>query len=180
MGLFDRLLGSRSSTVKITDSAKPAQPAKDEAAFFLDSDASSSLGNVEFMRRSNTIRRTFPGNADSPGEKELVVEVGSMEARIEASTPGLAGESTETDTSVDLTGGIPKPVKKTFAQPMSQAELNQRMKGAAVAVNAPVAAPPAARRASAADSAESTASSSQGGKPGDINPFKSMARDLQA
>jgi len=181
MGLFDRLLGSRPSTEKVSDAGRAAKSKKEEEAFFLDSDASSSLGNVEFMRRSNTIRRTFPGNADSPGEKEMVMEVASMEARLEVSTPGLAGESLESDTRVDLTGGIPKPVKKTFAKTMSQAELDQRKRGAAVAVNAPAAAAPAPRQASTTEpGSDQPRITQQGGKPGDINPFKSMAKDLQA
>jgi hypothetical protein len=178
MGLFDRLLGSRASE-KANQPAPVSKPKQEETTFFLDSDASSSLGNVEFMRRSNRIRRTFPGNADSPGQKELVQEVASMEARLEASTPGLAGATINDDTAVNLTGGVPKPVKKTFAQPMTQAELDQRKKGAAVAVNAPAAAP-AARKASADAAASQPGSSQPGGKPGDINPFKAMARDLQA
>jgi len=180
MGLFDRLLGSRSSSVQVSNAGQAPKAKKEETAFFLDSDASSSLGNVEFMRRSNTIRRTFPGNADSPGEKEMVMEVASMEARLEVSTPGLAGESLETDTRIDLTGGIPKPVKKTFAQTMSQAELDQRKRGSAVSVNAPAAAAPTPRQASTAESAsDQPLISQQGGKPGDINPFKAMAKDLQ-
>ena len=59
--------------MSVTGAAKPAK--KQEEAFFLDADASSSMGNVEFMRRSNTIRHTFPGTASSPGDKELVEEV---------------------------------------------------------------------------------------------------------
>jgi hypothetical protein len=179
MGLFDRLLGSRASE-KANQPAPVSKPKQEETTFFLDSDASSSLGNVEFMRRSNRIRRTFPGNADSPGGKELVQEVASMEARLEAKTPGLAGESTDSDTAVNLTGGVPKPVKKTFAQTMSQAELDQRKRGAAVAVNSPAAAPAEARKASSEAAASQPGLSQPGGKPGDINPFKAMAKDMQA
>ena len=48
MGLIDRLLGGN-KPVSVTGAAKPAK--KQEEAFFLDSDASSSMGNVELMRR---------------------------------------------------------------------------------------------------------------------------------
>ena len=123
MGLFDRLLGGN-KPVSVTGAAKPAK--KQEEAFFLDADASSSMGNVEFMRRSNTIRHTFPGTASSPGDKELVEEVASMEMRREKATPGLGGVE-EKQEEINLTGGIPKPVKKTFAEQMSKAELDQRM-----------------------------------------------------
>ena len=51
MGLFDRLLGGNKSVT-----TTQAKPAKQEEAFFLDADASSSMGNVDFMRRSNTIQ----------------------------------------------------------------------------------------------------------------------------
>jgi hypothetical protein len=177
MGLFDRLLGSRSPSVKISGQAAAPKPKKDEETFFLDADAASSLGDVNFMRRPNTIRRTFPGNADSPGNKEMVAEVASMEAKLERMTPGLAGINPDTNVKVDLTGGVPKPVKKTFAQTMTKAELEQRKRGAAVAVNLPGPAP---RKAESGDQTndQPRITQQQGGKPGDVDPFKSMARDL--
>jgi len=177
MGLFDRLLGSRSSEVKISGQSQPAKAKKAEDAFFLEPDAAISLGDVNFMRRPNTIRRTFPGNADSPGQKEMIQEVASMEARLETMTPGLAGTSPDTDVDVNLTGGVPKPVKKTFAQQLSPAQLAQRMKGSAVAVNQPGAAP-SARQAKASDSDD--AATPAAGRAGSIDAFKSMAKDLNS
>jgi hypothetical protein len=135
------------------------------------------MGDVNFLRRSNTIRRTFPGNADSPGQKEMIQEVASMEARLETMTPGLAGTSTDTDVEVNLTGGVPKPVKKTFAQQLSPAQLAQRMKGTAVSVNQPGGAP-SARQAKASESED--AASPAAGRAGSIDPFKSMAKDLNS
>ena len=170
MGLFDRLLGGN-KPVSVTGAAKPAK--KQEEAFFLDADASSSMGNVDFMRRSNTIRHTFPGTASSPGDKELVEEVASMEMRREKATPGLGGE-VETEAEINLTGGIPKPVKKTFAEQMSKAELDQRKKGSAVATNSPGVAP----RKAASSEAQPQISSQQPSKPGDIDAFKGWVKDL--
>ncbi|MFN6338799.1 MAG: hypothetical protein ACK41W_08770 [Cyanobacteriota bacterium] len=184
MGLFDRLLGNRGTSrgasdregVRVAGSAAEANPKTSDNAFFLDPDASSTLGDVNFMRRSNTIRRTFPGNADSPGGKEMVAEVGSMEARLERMTPGLAGINPETETDVNLTGGVPKPVKKTFAQQMSPSQLAERLKGAAVTgVNTP-GAPASTRKATSG--ADESSSSPAGNKPGAIDPFKAMAKDL--
>lgn len=179
MGLFDRLLGSRSNEVKNSGKSEPAKAKKAEEAFFLDPDASTSMGDVNFMRRPNTIRRTFPGSADSPGQKEMIQEVASMEARLETMTPGLAGTSTDTDTDleVNLTGGVPKPVKKTFAQQLSPAQLAQRMKGSAVSVNQPGGAP-SARQAKASESED--AATPAAGRAGSIDPFKSMAKDLNS
>jgi hypothetical protein len=175
MGLFDRLLGSRSNGVKISGQSEPSKAKKTEEAFFLDPDASTSMGDVNFMRRPNTIRRTFPGSADSPGNKEMIQEVASMEARLETMSPGLAGTSTDTDVEVNLTGGVPKPVKKTFAQPMSPSQLAQRMKGTAVSVNQPAAAP-VARQAKPSEG--EPGSTLAAGRAGAIDPFKSMAKDL--
>jgi hypothetical protein len=179
MGLFDRFRGkaSSNSTPKVAGSAAEANPNRKDDAFFLDADSSASLGDVSFMRRSNTIRRTFPGNADSPGGKEMVAEVASMEARVEKMTPGLAGINPQ-ESEVTLTDGVPKPVKKTFAQPMSQAELDQRKRGSAVAVNAPGVAPatmkkPKLEQAQPADTTSKTTA-------GAIDPFKAMARDLNS
>jgi len=175
MGLFDRLLGSRSNGVKISSQSEPSKAKKTKEAFFLDPDASTSMGDVNFMRRPNTIRRTFPGSADSPGNKEMIQEVASMEARLETMSPGLAGTNTETDVEVNLTGGVPKPVKKTFAQPMSPSQLAQRMKGTAVSVNQPAAAP-VARQAKPSEG--EPGSTPAAGRAGAIDPFKSMAKDL--
>ena len=166
MGLLDRLLGGSKSVTGTT----PAKAAPKQESFFLDADASSSMGNVEFMRRSNTIRRTFPGTADSPGNKE---------SRLEKASPGLGG-ATSQDAEINLTGGVPKPVKKTFAEQISKAELDQRMKGSAVGVNVPGG--PAAIKKEKED-AEAGQSQSQFGsqstsKPGDINAFKGWAKDI--
>lgn len=172
MGLFDRLLGGSKSVTTNTQ----AKPAKKEDAFFLDADASSSMGDVNFMRRSNTIRRTFPGTAANPAGGERVEEVASMESRLEKMTPGLGGSVT-VEEEINLTGGVPKPVKKTFAEPMSKAELDQRMKGSAVAVNTPgVAAPKKA--SGAAEDSQPQISNPSSAKPGDINAFKAWAKDL--
>lgn len=179
MGLLDRLLGSKPASVN----PKPAAKQKpDEEPFFLDPEASSSMGNVDFMRRSNTIRRTFPGSADNPGFKEMIQEVASMEARVEKLSPGLPG-SDQNEVELNLTGGIPKPVKKTFAEKLSEAELNQRMKGSAVGVN--VTGGPAviqAEKARAAKAAEEqpAITNQAASKPGSIDAFKSMAKDLNA
>ena len=175
MGLFDRLLNSGGAAARPQEKPK-AKP--EVETFFLDADASSTLGDVNFMRRSNTIRHTFPGTASSPGNKELIEEVASMEAELKTATPGLGGVEPR-EAEVNLTGGVPKPVKKTFAKPMSAAELDQRKKGSAVAVNAPgAAAAPAARKKEAEAAAQPQISQLNTAKPGSIDPFKQMVRDL--
>ncbi|MFN9636864.1 MAG: hypothetical protein ACK55D_09140 [Synechococcaceae cyanobacterium] len=178
MGLFDRFRGNggAASGPKVAGSAAEANPTKKDDTFFLDADSAKSLGDVQFMRRSNTIRRTFPGTSDSPGQKEMVAEVASMEARLEKMSPGLAGINPE-EQEVTLTDGVPKPVKKTFAQTMTQAELDQRKRGSAVAVNAP-GVTPAALRKPKEETAQPSQTAPAAAKPGAIDPFKSMAKDL--
>lgn len=175
MGLFDRLLGAKAAK----SAAEANAPKKQDTSFYLEPEASSSLGDVSFMKRSNTIRHTFPGTLDSPGNKEMVAEVASMESRLEKATPGLGG-ATSQEAEINLTGGVPKPVKKTFAEQISKAELDQRMKGSAVGVNVPGG--PAAIKKEKED-AEAGQSQSQFGsqsasKPGDINAFKGWAKDI--
>ena len=183
MGLFDRLFATRDGNAA---APKTPQPKKEVETFFLDADASSSMGNGDFMRRSNTIRRTFPGSADSPGNKEMVAEVASMESRLERVSDGLGGQTSQPEPAFDLTRGVPKPVKKTFAQALSQAELDQRMKGSAMGVNVPggsaaIKQEQAQAQAQAAAMASSQVQISQqaSGKAGDIDPFKRMSREIK-
>jgi hypothetical protein len=180
MGLFDRLFATRTGNAT---APKTPQPKKEVETFFLDADASSSMGNVDFMRRSNTIRHTFPGTADSPGNKEMVEEVASMESRLERVSEGLGGQSSQSEQPIDLTGGIPKPVKKTFAQTMSQAELDQRKKGSAMGVNVPggsAAIKQEQAQAGAMGQGQPQISQQASGKAGAIDPFKQMVRDLNS
>ncbi len=178
MGLFDRLFSSGSGANSAPSGPKARKPAE---TVYLDADQASSLGDVNFMRRSNTIRHTFPGTADNPGNKEMVAEVASMEAKLEKMSEGLPGSEPQ-DSSMSLTGGVPKPVKKTFAQPMSQAELEQRKKGSALGVNVP-GGPAAIKKE--AEQAKAAAQTNQRqdsplntAKPGAIDPFKQMVKDL--
>jgi hypothetical protein len=178
MGLFDRLRGAKPAS-----SAAEANKPKSDDTFFLEPEASSTLGDVSLMKRSNTIRRTFPGTLDSPGTKEMVAEVSSMEARLEKVSEGLPGAGGD-EAGISLTGGVPKPVKKTFAKAMSQAELEQRMKGSAVGVNVP-GGPAAIKKekeeaAAAAPAVQPQISQLANAKPGAIDPFKQMVKELNS
>ena len=192
MGLFDRFR------------RKPGESDDSNKSFFLDADKSSSLGDVEFMRRSNTIRRTFPGTVENPGMKERIEEVASMEAQMAKVSEGLP-EAGGNQSVARVDPGVPKPVKKTFAQPMTQQELQDRMKGSALSTNvpgttsktAPIANPagsPAAHPSQPTQAApspqvapvaqspapKSTPSTAPGSaKPGSIDPFKDMLKDIR-
>lgn len=47
-------------------------------AFFLDNDESKSLGDIEYMRTPNTVRRTFAKKAGESEHKEFIQEVTAM------------------------------------------------------------------------------------------------------
>jgi len=183
MGFFDRLLNPRAAAPRTDTNQVQPKPAKKQDAFFLDSDTSTSLGDLSYMREAKTIRRTFPGTADSPGSKELVTEVDAMDLKVDVASEGLGGVS-KTEATVSVTQGVPKPVKKTFAEPMSQQELNQRLKGSALSgVNAPTpadAAPVARKTELKPEASASKPSSAQSAAPGSIDPFRAMVRDLNS
>jgi hypothetical protein len=167
MGLFDRFRRNPNEAAK--ESAK-------EKGFFLEPDKASSLGDVDFMRRSYSIRHTFPGTADNPGLKERVEEVDSMAARLEKVSDGLPGGASE-QAKVPKTSssGVPKEVKKTFAQQISQQEFESRIKGSAVAGTN---VPGSSSRTPAAGNPEPGPAISRTSKPGSIDPFRDMVKDL--
>ena len=183
MGLFDRLLNSSSDQNESEKGPKDKKPKQE--AFFLDSDSASSFGDRDYMRESKTIRHTFPGTLDSPGMKEMVTEVDSTDLKVDRRSEGL-GDQVVKKESVSVNTGVPKPVKKTFAETMTQSELDQRLKGNALiqaGVNATAApdAAPLARKQELKPKEEpkpSSSSAQKSNKPGSIDPFLSMVRDL--
>ena len=183
MGLFDRLLNSSSDQNESAQGSKAKKPKQE--AFFLDSDSASTFGDRDYMRESKTIRHTFPGTLDSPGMKEMVTEVDSTDLKVDRRSEGL-GDQVVKKESVSVNTGVPKPVKKTFAETMTQSELDQRLKGNALiqaGVNATAApdAAPLARKQELKPKEEpkpSSSSAQKSNKPGSIDPFLSMVRDL--
>ncbi len=189
MGLFDRLLNSSPKDDGQQDVPKDRAKPKAEA-FYLDSDASSSYGNVDYMREAKTIRRTFPGTVDNPGNKELVTKVDAKDVTVGTRSQGLGSEKPNEEPAIAslLSDGIPKPVKKTFAETMTQEQLDQKLKGNALrtaGVNTPMApdAAPVGRKEDLKPEPElqpntPSAQRSPSSKPGSIDPFKAMVRDL--
>ncbi len=185
MGLLDRLLNSNSDQTKPASGPKAEKPKPE--AFFLDSDSSSSLGDRDYMREPKTIRRTFPGNLDSPGNKELITEVDAMDLKVDKRTEGLGDVTSIKDDTSGINDGIPKSVKKTFAETITQSELDQRLKGSALTqrgVNTPSAkdAAPLARKEELKPKEESASASATSANKstaaGSIDPFRAMVRDL--
>ena len=167
MGLFDRFR------------RKPDEVVETNESVFLDADSSRSLGDVSFMRRSNSIRRTFPGTVDNPGTKERIEEVASNENRLERVSDGLP-EAGGASSAQRVDPGVPKPVKKTFAQTMTQEELENRLKGTAITgTNVPGSASKGVINPEPKPEAPKTpASTAPSAKAGSIDPFRKMVKEL--
>lgn len=59
--------------------AEDRQPTQNGGAYFLSADDAKSFGNVEFMRKEITIKRTFPKTLKSD-RGEVIRQISSMEA----------------------------------------------------------------------------------------------------
>ena len=160
MGLFDRFR------------AKPGQAENtSDKPFFLDNDAAQTVGDMSYLRSSNTIRHTFPKSASSPEGGEVVQEVGALDSRVTKATGGVpearaaARSSSPAPVTAPTTGG---PVRKTFAQTMSPQELAQRLRGGSVKKKA----------AATSQQGRAVPKSAASNKPGSIGPFRSMVRDV--
>jgi hypothetical protein len=94
-----------------------------------------------------------------------------MQARVELVSDGLPDAPSTEIKEYDPNGGVPNPVKKTFAQQISQQELENRMKGSAVAgTNGPSPiAKPEPKQVNTQDSFAPRSAA-----PGSIDPFKNL------
>ncbi len=182
MGLFDRVLKPSSDASK-SPSDNKAKDSSKEAGFYLDADSSMSVGNVNYMRESKTIRHTFPGTVDNPGLKELVTEVDASDTKIGVRTDGLGGQTADTETN-SLQIGVQKKVKKTFAETMSAAEFSKRLRNTNVdganAAYSDKASAPIARKSQLKPTDEVPVEQkvTYSDKPGSIDPFRAMVKDL--
>jgi hypothetical protein len=56
---------------------------RDSSAFFLDTNEAQTYGDLDYMRASKKVRRTFPKTVDQPEEMEFVQEVSATKRIIE-------------------------------------------------------------------------------------------------
>lgn len=61
----------------------PKQPTIKQVggAYFLSEDDAKSYGNIEYMRSSKTVRRTFAKKRGEAGEKESIRQISALEAK---------------------------------------------------------------------------------------------------
>lgn len=73
-------------------SPKPQKPQKPEVYYFLDADEAKTFGNLEYMRSSKSIRRTFP-KTKLGKDNESIRQVSAMEMQQRSNTNGTAASS---------------------------------------------------------------------------------------
>jgi hypothetical protein len=59
---------------------KQAPPPSDQGAFYLDADQAKSLGDIDYMRSTKTIKHTFAKKKGQTEELESIKSVSAMEA----------------------------------------------------------------------------------------------------
>ncbi|KAM3095231.1 hypothetical protein ACKFKF_25485 [Phormidesmis sp. 146-12] len=62
---------------------KPIPAPKNSSAFFLDANEAQTYGDLDYMRASKKVKRTFPKTVDQPDEMELVQEVSATKRIVE-------------------------------------------------------------------------------------------------
>ncbi|PZV09658.1 MAG: hypothetical protein DCF32_01715 [Leptolyngbya sp.] len=100
-------------------------------AYFLSEDDAKSYGNIEYMRSSKTVRRTFAKKRGETGEKESIRQISALEAKrlqeqglsIEKLAPSevtiqpavkkdASAERRKVDTNLDMFRKMAKDIKK--------------------------------------------------------------------
>lgn len=132
-GFIRGLFGGKAKNPGEADRPAQAQPTIESAggAYYLDPDDAKSFGNIEFMRTSKTVRRTFAKQRGETEEKESIRKISAMEAvkldesglpkaktiPTESTAPSTTSSSftsrnLKTDTNLDMFRKMAKDIKK--------------------------------------------------------------------
>jgi hypothetical protein len=77
MAKFLGLFGGKTKYVDETET-NPSTSTEESDSFYLSADEAKTLGNIDFMRQSQTIKHTFPKTKSSQGS-EIVQEISALE-----------------------------------------------------------------------------------------------------
>ncbi len=87
-GFIRGLFGGKAKNPGEADRPVRQQPAPQQptikqvgGAYFLNEDDAKSYGNIEYMRSSKTVRRTYAKKRGEAGEKESIRQISAMEAK---------------------------------------------------------------------------------------------------
>ncbi|MBR8830072.1 MAG: hypothetical protein N5P05_003269 [Chroococcopsis gigantea SAG 12.99] len=95
MAGFFGLFGGK--TKYVDEPSEPIQPQNKEA-YYLQPDDAKTYGNIDFMRKPNTIKRSFPNTIKGKGAK-LIKSVSSMEVMKVNNNELIAPKSVAKDSS---------------------------------------------------------------------------------
>ncbi len=74
VGFIKNLFGSKNNNGE-------QLPRQKQKAFFLDPDEAKTYGDIEYMRKPNTVRRSFPKSLGNPEGGEQIEEVSALEKK---------------------------------------------------------------------------------------------------
>ncbi len=133
-GFIKRLFGSKRDQPDPSNQSPNNLANQKKQAYFLDADAAKTYGDIDYMRTSKAVRRTFPKTKGNQGEFELTKSVSSMNEQkpesqpmnssppdptssaMPASQPSFKKDETEerrkTDTSMDMFRNMARDIRK--------------------------------------------------------------------
>ncbi len=132
-GFIRGLFGGKAKNPGEADRPVQAPPTIESAggAYFLDPDDAKSFGNIEYMRSSKTVRRTFAKKRGETEEKESIRKISATEmVKLEenglpkaksiptesttqsASFSNYTSRNLKTDTNLDMFRKMAKDIKK--------------------------------------------------------------------
>ncbi|NJK49766.1 hypothetical protein HC931_17935 [Candidatus Gracilibacteria bacterium] len=124
MAGFFGLFGNKSKYLDEVTEQDRNQPNQKGEAYFLDADEAKSFGNIEFMRKPNKIRRTFPKIGESIKEISSIKKNSSNGNGIAPTTTSSNGtkpatpanpsqnERRSSDDSMDMFRQMARDIKK--------------------------------------------------------------------
>jgi hypothetical protein len=120
------LFGSRKNEPDFVPAPEPARyvaPEEDANSYFLDADSAKTFGDIDYMRTSKAVRKTFPKVLGAKEGAEMFESTSSMDkadsmpqvAKSEASEIKPSQESSDRrrrDTSMDMFRNMAKDIKR--------------------------------------------------------------------
>lgn len=79
-------------------------PTQAKGAFYLDADDAKSFGDIDYMRKSKTVRRTFARKKGQVGEVESIKQVSALGSTPFNKNGGFPSVGTSTGSSTGSTG----------------------------------------------------------------------------
>lgn len=128
VGFIKRLFGSKPKAEKTEEgeaqSVAPQPKKKGSQAFYLSPDEAKTFGNIEFMRTTTTIKRSFPKTLDGEAV-EVTEQVSSMEkassangqkpnpeAEMPSASTETQSERRQADSSMDMFRNMARDINK--------------------------------------------------------------------